>query len=532
MSDLGAHRAVVALSSRLVRRGALLLAAFGASYVALEIVSYEQTYPTAESRARLADFQDNPAVRMLQGLARDLDTTGGFVAWDGGWFLQTVAAIWVLLAVLRVTRADEESDRCSLLLVAPLPARRVLALQLLVAVAAGALFSAACVVVLVAWGVPPGGAGLFGVGLACFVATAAGLAGVIAQLFDVRRRAVGVASAVLAGCYLLRMVGNSTDQWAWLRWTTPYGWVDELQPYGDTSWTALGLLLLTPVVLVTVACSLRGARDTGGAVLASDARRTARTRLLGSSLAFTWRCGRGALLAWGVGLAAYAALIGSLLPTLVDYLLDDPQLRTTLGSYGIDVSDVSDGMVGFMSSLFGLAFALFACWRLGAARAEEESARLDHLFARPLSRARWVGGHVLVAGAGVVVLATTTGTSMWAGGRLAGAELSLGAAVGATWSTVPVAFLLAAVAVLLFATLPRVTVVGSASVSAVAYLLPALGQGVGLPLWVRDVSPFQHLAVVPVEPYAVTAGLLMLGLASVVTAAGMVLLARRDLAGA
>ena len=532
MSDLGAHRAVVALSSRLVRRGALLLAAFGAAYVALEVISYEQTYPTAESRARLADFQDNPAVRMLQGLARDVDTTGGFVAWDGGWFLQTVAAVWVLLAVLRLTRADEESDRASLLLVAPLPARRVLVLQLLVAVAAGALYSVACVVVLVAWGVPPARAALFGVGLACFVATVAGLAGVAAQLVDVRRRAVGVASVLLAGCYLLRMVGNSTDEWAWLRWSTPYGWVDELQPYGDTSWTALGLLLLTPVALLTVACSLRGARDTGGAVLTSGARRTARTRLLGSSLAFTWRCGRGALLAWGAGLAAYAALIGSLLPTLVDHLVDDPELSKTLAGYGIDVTDVSDGMVGFMSSLFGLAFALYACWRLGAARAEEESARLDHLLARPLSRTRWVGGHVLVTGAGVLVLATTTGTSMWAGGRLAGAELGLGAAVGATWSTVPVALLLAAFALLLFATVPRVTVLGSASVSAVAYLVPALGKGVGLPVWARDLSPFQHLAVVPAEPYAVTPGLLMLGLAASVTAVGFVGLRRRDVTGA
>lgn len=532
MTPAGPRRAVVALSSRLLRRGALLLVVSGAAYVALEVISYERTYPTPESRARLAAFQDNPGVRMLQGLARDVDTTGGFVAWDGGWFLQTVAGIWALLAVLRLTRADEESDRCSLLLIAPLPARAVLALQLLVVAVAGSLFSGACVLVLVAWDVPPARAALFGVGLACFVATIAGLAAVTAQLFDVRRRAVGVASALLAGCFLLRMVGNSTDDWAWLRWSTPYGWVDELQPYGDPSWTALGLLVVTPGMLVAGACSLRGARDTGGAVLASTERRAARTRLLGSPLAFAWRCGRGVLLAWCVGLAAYAALIGSLLPTLVDYLLDDPALRRTLSSYGIDVSDVSDGMVGFMSVLFGLAFALYACWRLGAARAEEESGRLDLLLARPLARARWLGGHLLLASGGVLVLATTTGTSTWVGGRLAGAELSLASALGATWNTVPVALLLAAVAVLLFTTVPRLTVVGSASVSAVAYLLPALGQAVGLPLWVRDLSPFQHLSVVPAEPYATTSGLVMLGLAGCVGAVGVALLRRRDLVGA
>ena len=529
---MSAPRAVLALSARLLRRGALILAVSGGAYVALEVVSYERSYPDAASRARLATFQDNPAVRMLQGLARDVDTTGGFVAWDGGWFLETVVAIWALLAVARLTRGDEETDRSALVLMAPLRARRVLALQVSVVVAATVLFSATCSAVLIGYGVPVGGALLFGLGLAGFSATIAGVAAVTAQLFDVRRRAVGVAAGLLALAYLLRMVGNSTQRFAWLRWLSPYGWMDNLTPYGEPRWAALGCLLVAPVVLLGGSALLRDHRDTGGATLPSADSRPAHNRLLGSPVTFAWRLTRGVLLAWAVGLVAYAAMIGSLLPTMTDYLLDDPTLRKSLETYGIDVGDITKGMVSFMATMFGLAFALYACWRIGAARAEEDSGRADLMLVRPLTRRRWLGGHLVLTTASVLLLAVLTGLAMWAGGAAAGSELTARQSLLATLNTVPVALLFTALAVLLLGTRPRLTVVLGASAAGVGYLLPVLGSALGLPVWVRDLSPFQHLAMVPVHPWALTSGLVLLGLSAALTVLGVLAFDRRDLTGA
>ena len=527
-----ASSGVLHLSTRLVRRSGLVLAAVGAAYVVVEVLSYRQSEPTAASRAHLAAFQDNPSVRMLQGLAHDVETTGGFVAWDGGWFLETMAGIWALLAVLRLTRGDEDTDRAVLVLLAPLEPRRVLALQVLAVGAAGVLFSAACGLALIAFGVPAGGAVLFALGMAGFVGTTAGFGALAAQLVEVRRRAVGVASGLLAASYLVRMLANSDDSVSWLRWLTPYGWMDNLRAFGSTSWAALALLLVAPLLLATLCARLRHHRDVGGAILASRESRAPHERFLSTPVAFAWRSSRGVLLAWGLGLGAYAALIGSLLPTLVDYIVKDPDLRASLATYGIDVADITTGMVGFMSVMFGLAFALFGCWRVGAARTEEDSGRADLLLVRPLTRRAWLGGHLLLAAGSVLVLATTTGLSMWGGGALAGASLSLGAALGATWNTVPVALLLLAVAVLLLGLRPRLTVVGSASAAGLSYLLPVAGKALDLPIWLRDLSPFQHLAVVPVKPYALTSGLVMLAVAAGVAAAGISCFARRDLAGA
>lgn len=525
------RKAVLALSARLVRRGALFLTAAGGGYVALEVVSYLNIYPDQASRARLATFQENPAIRMTQGLAHNVDTVGGYVAWDAGWFLQSLVALWALLAVLRLTRGDEEGNRSVLVLMAPLRARQVLSLQLLVVTAVVLLFSATCSGVLMAYGVPPAGAVAFGLGLAGFGATFAGVAAVNAQLFEVRRQAAGASAVVLVGTFFVRMIGNSSEPRGWLRWLSPYGWMDDLRPYDEPRWVALALLVLTPVALVGLASVLRDRRDTGGATLASNDSRTPRTRLLGSPVAFAWRGTRGVLAAWAVGLGAYALLVGSLLPALTDYLLDESSVRKTMTTLGIDLSDITGGMVAFMSTMFGLGISLYACWRIGAVRAEEESGRADLLLARPLSRRRWLGGHLALSGSSVLVLAAVTGLCLWAGGRASGAKLSLWDALRASTNTAPVALLFLALAVLLLGVRPRLAVPLSASAAGVSYLLPTLGRALSLPVWVRDLSPFQHLALVPMQPYALTSGLVMLGLASVLAAVASVAFSHRDLTG-
>jgi ABC-2 type transport system permease protein len=523
---------VLALTARLIRRGSLILCLVAAGYVVLEIVSYLQAYPDAASRARLASFQDNPSVRMLQGVPHDVDTIGGFVAWDGGWVLETVAAIWALLTVVRLTRGDEESDRSALVHLAPLTARRVLVLQLTGVCAAAAAVGASCGAALVAFGVPPGGAGLFSLGLAGFLETVATLAAVASQVFELRRRALGGAASLLAAVYLVRMAGNSTDSLSWLRWFSPYGWMDELQPYGDTRWAALGLLLAVPVLLLVLATALRTRRDLGGGLLRTSDSHRPSVRLLRSTTTFTWRCSRTVLLAWGLGLGAYAALIGSLLPTMTDYLLEEPSARKALEAYGISTADITRGTVSFMSVAIGLALALFGCWRIGAARAEESSGRADLLLVRPVTRRRWLGGHVLTATVSVGLLATTTGLCLWAGARVAGSELSLSESVRAMWNTVPAVLVLVAVAVVLLGLRPRVTVPLSAGVAGASYLLPVIGRALSLPAGVLDLSPFQHLAAVPMNPYAATSGVVMVLVAAILVATGAVGLSRRDLTGA
>ena len=83
-----------AIVDGLIRRGVGWLVAVVAFYVAVEVFSYEQTYPDAASRQKLAALSDDPAMRMPQGIPHAVDTPGGFAAWDAGWLLAAIIGIW------------------------------------------------------------------------------------------------------------------------------------------------------------------------------------------------------------------------------------------------------------------------------------------------------------------------------------------------------------------------------------------------------------------------------------------------------
>ena len=63
------------------------------------------------------------------------------------------------------------------------------------------------------------------------------------------------------------------------------------------------------------------------------------------------------------------------------------------------------------------------------------------------------------------------------------------------------------------------------------YLLVVLADTLGWPGWVRDLSPFAHLAAVPAEPPDVPGLVGMLAVAALLTAGGLAGYGRRDLRG-
>lgn len=524
--------AVLALSWRLIRRSSLVLWTALAGYLVIEVVSYTTAYPDAASRARLAQLGDNAAVRMLQGVPRNVDTIGGFVAWDAGWFLEWLLAVWALLTISRLLRGDEESDRASLVHAVPLSARSVTLLQVAVVSAGSIGAGGVLAAVLIGAGAPATSAGLHAAALAAFGVAATAVGALACQLVDLRKRAVAFGSGVLALGYFLRMLANGDPSRGWLRWWSPFGWMDELQPYGSPRLMALLLLLCGVLLPLAVALVLRRHRDSGGAILTFDDRRREHPLLLSSPLGLGWRVTKGALLAWALGLGVYAVLMGAMLKTLVAYVRDDPSFAATLEAFGIDTADVGAGMVAMLAGMFGLAFAIYACWRLGAARAEEESGRAELLLVRPITRARWLGGHVVLAVVSTGLLAVTGGFGLWLGSWLTGGQLSVTDSLRATFNPVPAVLVLAAVAVVLLGIRPRLTASVSASVAAAAYLLPSVGAALSWPQWVLDVSPFAHLALVPAKPYEVRSGLVMVVIAALLTGMGALAFARRDTVGA
>ena len=530
----GAHprRTVLTLYVRLTRRGALLMAASVAVYLGIEVLSYSAAYPTGVSPTQFAMFLDNPAVRMMQGVPNGLESAGGFTVWDGGWIIQLLVAVWALLTTSRLLRGEEDVERTDLVLAGPVRATHATALSLVVLAAAALLIGVAATVTMLASGTGLRGSALLGLGLAGVTATFASVAAVTSQLVNVRRRAAALAAGVLGVAYVLRMVGNSTDPRSWVRWTTPLGWMDELKPYGQADPRALLPMLIVPVLLAALAVALRARRDIGGALLATEAGREPHLRRLGSPTAFAWRSNRAVLLGWILGLGAYAAVMGALISTMIDWLAQDQSYQKIMADLGLDQALTTLGFLAMIGAMMGVAVALQVAWRMGAARGEEESGRVEAILARPVSRLRWLGGHALLSFLGGALLLVATGTALWLGVASSGSdEITWDNAMRSVLNALPVVLLIGGLAVLTFGLFPRLTVAVPVTVTVVGYLVTLLGPALSWPGWVLNLSPFTHLALVPAEPWGATAGIIMTCLGLLFLGVGLLGFQRRDVVG-
>ena len=525
-------RTVLRLNALLIRRGTLLMAAGIAAYVGFEVASYRAAYPNGVSATQFAMFQDNPAVRMMQGVPSSLDSAGGFTVWDGGWFFQLLLAVWAVLTTSRLLRGEEDAGRTDLVLAGPLRATRATALSLVAVAAAALLIGAVMTVTMLASGTGLRGSALLGLGLAGVTATFAAVAAVTCQLVDVRRRAAALAAGFLGVAYVLRMVGNSSDARSWVRWATPLGWMDELRPYGDPDLRALLPMLIVPLLLAALAVMLRARRDLGGALLGIEAGREPHLRLLGGPTAFAWRSNRAVLLGWAIGLGIYAAVMGSLMSTMIDFLAQDKSYQRVMAEMGLDQALTILGFLALIGVMFGVAVALQVAWRIGAARGEEESGRLEAVLARRVSRLRWLGGHALLTLLGGVLLLAATGTALWFGVAVSGSsEISWADAIRAAFNTLPVVVLISGLAVATFGLLPRLTVAVPVTVTVVGYVVTLLGPALSWPSWVLNLSPFTHLAWVPAVPWAATSGIIMTCLGLGLLGVGLLAFNRRDVVG-
>lgn len=524
--------AVLRLYARLTRRGVLLLALGIAAYVLVEAISYVQTYPDEASRLRLAEFGDQPAVRMLQGIPHAVETVGGFTVWDGGWFMQSIIGVWAVLTTSRLLRGEEDSGRAELVGAGPLPPSQVTNAGLLIVLAGCVATGLAALAAIV---VPSGdvvGAILFALGLTGFGVVMAAATAVASQLVAVRRHAAGLGAAFLGVAFVLRMIANSADDRLWIGWLSAYGWMDQLRPFGDNNVGVLAVYVVVSATLIGTAVALRARRDMGAALLTKERDVRARPLLLKTPIRFAWRLTWGVLLAWALGTASYSFFMGSLMKSMGEVLADDPAYEQYLELLGLTREDVTIGMVAFMAVIVGLVISLYAAWRIGAVRAEEDAERAEHLLTRPLARGRWLGGHLVLGLLSVVLLVVVNGLSMWLGGAITDAGVSASDAVSAAANSLPVILLFGGLAVAMFGLAPRLTIAVPVGGVVVSYILSFIGPALDFPGWLTGISPFYHLALVPVQDYALTQGLVMTALALGATAVGWTAFGRRDLVGA
>lgn len=498
----------------------------------LNPLAYRHTYTTIAERLAFAhSFAHNKAVVLFYGKAYDLLTVGGYSAWRTGGVLTILAAVYGLLAAVRALRTEEDSGRAELVLAAGV-SRRDVYIGSLTGIAAGVvLLWAAGWIGSVLGGLPAGGAAYLALAIVSVVPVFVGVGAVASQIAPTRRIALELGGALVALAFVLRVVADTSNGLAWLRWATPLGWAEELRPFAGSQPLVLLLPLAAATALLVVAGRLAGTRDLGSGLLASHDTSPPRLRLLSSPTAQTLREERASLLVWLVAVGAFALIIGVISNSVASAGISK-QLQQEFAKLGTGSVVTPKGYLGFSFTFFVLVLSLFACSQVAAARHEESDGRLETLLALPVVRRQWLGGRLALATVAAVAISLAAGLSAWVGAVSQGVSVPLPRMLEAGANCLPVALLFLGIAALAYALVPRASGGIGYGLVTVAFLWQLFGSLLGAPKWVVRITPFAHVGAVPARPFELIAALIMLAIGAACVFAALVAFARRDLTGA
>lgn len=458
---------------------------------ASSILAYDFIFPDAADRKALAAaVGGNPALSLIFGPARDLTTTEGFNTWRSLALGGFITALMAIFAVIRASRAQEDSGQAELLASGVMD--RSTRLAVAVAQAAAASVAVGIVSALIT--------GLCGSNWddaillsATFTVTGlmfAAVAAVTAQIGSDARTASTLAVAVLGVMFLGRGYLDSMDFGDWVTWTTPLGWMERTQPATANTWWPLIPGLLLTVVLLAAAFALQARRDFGQGALAprpGPARGQAR-----SPLALAFKLNRSPILSWTVGFLLLGAVFGNFSTSVTDLLGDNPAAAEVLAAGAATPAALVASFLVTILSLIGIIAAISGVQIMLKVRTEEMEDRVEPLLAGSVRRPAYFGSNILIALAGPTLGVLVAGILVALIAGTAGIGVGIGDVLLQTLATVPAVWTATAVSVAVIGARPQVKIAAWIGVLA-SFVLTLLGPTFKLPGWALGISPFHHI---------------------------------------
>ncbi|MFD9949909.1 ABC transporter permease [Nonomuraea sp. NPDC059023] len=449
--------------------------------------------------------------------------------WRSGGFLYVFSAFAAVMSVVRHTRREEDSGRAELVGSAVVGRRAPLTAAILVAAGVSVACGLAVAAVLIGIGFEPVGSLAYAAAVTAAGWVFGGIAAVAAQLARNARTATMIGLSVLAVSYVMRYAGDATGQ-HYLINLSPIGWSHLVRPYQDERWWMLGLSILVGVALLALAYRLLDRRDLGAGILPERLGPAGTTRLRGP-VSIAWRLHRSLLMAWAAGVAFFAAAAAGLSPFVRD-LLARPSVVTDgiIELLGMPAAAIG-GYSWYLILILAYVVALYPVLMTLRLREEETSGRAEAVQATPLTRLRWAGGHLVVAGLGTAALMAVAGLVFGTLFSVLVGDLStdLPRFLGGALSVVPAAWCVGAICVLAYGLLPR----ACTAICWIAWILTAaLGQVAGPLYGLWGGSPLEPFHYIPNpfggEPFNAGAQAALLIITAILLYGGLHTLRRRD----
>ncbi|MGN6791634.1 MAG: ABC transporter permease subunit [Streptosporangiaceae bacterium] len=530
-----ARTVAVTEAKRAMRSAAIWGTLFGV-LIANEVLGYHKSFPTLASRDKFAHtLGSNTGISAIIGPARHVNTIGGFVAWRVFGLLIIVGAIWGMLTATRLLRREEEAGRWELVL-AGRTTRRHATAQALTGMAAGwlTLWALTAALTVIAGSRPNIG---FSVSSSLFYATAAtasaamflAVGALASQFAQTRRAANGLAAAVFALCYLIRMVADSGIGLEWMRWVSPLGWVENLRPLTGSQPLALAPIAVLTAAAAIAAISIAGRRDLGVGMLTRSRSMEPSTRLLGSPVLLVIWLERWVALAWIGGLGALAMIFGVVARSAAAGNVAVEAIKQQLSRLGAHPGGAVEAWIGYEFLYLAALLAFAVAGQVSAARSEEADGHLDNLLARHLSRAEWLAGRVGFGVAMAIAAGVATSVGGWIGVTAGNSQVGMSAMLQAGLNiTVPALFIIG-VGTLLYGLVPRFAPPLLYSLILWSFLVEIIGSSITSNHWLLDTAVLSHLGPVPATSLNWTVIAWLCGLAAAATVAGIAAFNKRDL---
>ena len=495
---------------------------------ASSVLVYPWVFPTEQDRAGLAAaIGANPAIGLIFGPAFDISTTDGFNAWRSlalGGFL---AALGVIFAITRATRAQEDSGQAELL------ASGVMGrgTRLMAAVAIGLIGSVLLGVVAGLVTVACGGGWMPSMLLAAtFTATGwmfTGVAAIAAQIGSDARTANSIAVGTLGVLFLLRGFAYSISAPSWTIWINPLGWMTETKPASGNNWWPLLPAVLLTIVLRVVGFVLQSPRDCGvGAIAPRPGPARGPTR---STLRLALRINRGLLITWTIAFLALGLVFGYFTTSIHDILGSNTAVQHVLAAGATTPEALVGAFVVTVLSLVGIIASVSGVQVMLKVRSEELEDRVEPVIAAGATRSRYYASNVLVALVMPAWCLLVAGTLIATLASTANIGVTFGDVLLQAVATVPAVWTVVAVSIAVVGARPHVALAAWIGVL-LSFALTLLGPTFKLWDWILAISPFWHVPNVTLAD-ANWVGLLWISLVTVLfIVIGFVGFRRRDLA--
>lgn len=487
-----------------------------------------QLAPTQEDLRSLVTLFTQPVGRMFTGPAFGMDDPSYERFFAAGYapYLYLLAGLMNIMLITRHTRLEEQTGRAELVRANVTGRYAALAASLIVALITNGLAAAVVAGLAVAVGFAPTGSVLVGLGVGLTGLAFAGVTAVTVQLSEYSRAAAGMAGAVLGASFVVRALGDmAAVGGSALSWASPLGWPAQAAPYVHDRWAPLLLPVALTVVTVATAYVLLGRRDFGASLVAARPGTAVARPFLGTPLGLAARLQRGGLLGWGVGIILLGVVDGAFTQAMIDAGEDMPAaLQEMFGTTGL-----VNGYVAFLGAFVSVLVSAYTVFAMQTLRTEELSGRTEMVLATRVSRTAWLGCHTLVVAIGAILISVATGLLTGVAAAGVTGDWSLVADVlAAHVALLPGVLLVLAVCAALVGWAPRLMAPIGWVLVALSAVVNFFGELLSLPDWLLALSPFSHLAGVPVEPFEALPVLLILGLAAALATLGLAGIRRRQ----